>query len=245
MRLYKGLIGRTLAKSPWDVNPDIDTWLVTLTTPAGYPVREIHHAWVKFRLAAKRRGVKFEYFAIREWNKKQTCVHVHVVFVGIRRIDFKILREAWSKSLGKDFAWIHCDKLYGESQGVARYVTKYLVKGMEGMEMSVEEIEFGTDSYHKLGGRIFWYSQGYIYPGFADLSKRMYQCGRSQEDGEVVRFRGIGKATLKIAQMMELIKWYTFMQSKGFYPDIGVEKMEKVIQKYALRGWKSVNRFIK
>jgi hypothetical protein len=111
--------------------------LITLTTPETFK-GDIHQAWRKWVMRMRRRGLAREYYAVKEWNEKHTCIHIHAV-LRLDYIGYKIARQQWQAVTGA--VWIHVKKVYSV-KGMANYLGKYLNKGYKGM----------------LGNRGYWYA---------------------------------------------------------------------------------------
>jgi hypothetical protein len=95
--------------------------LITLTTPETFK-GDIHQAWRKWVMRMRRRGLAREYFAVKEWNEKKTCIHIHAV-LRLDYIGYQVAREQWKAVTGA--VWIHVEKVYSV-KGMANYLAKYL-----------------------------------------------------------------------------------------------------------------------
>lgn len=159
---YRKALSRFYAGITSTPDHENDHILVTLTTPQEFK-GDLNHAWRLFRLKSKRNSINFPYFGVREYNEKRTCEHLHMV-LRARFIDVSLLRRLWTEVCNVHIeseienAWIHIDKISGGSKGLARYLAKYLFK----------RIENGR------GLRKYWYSQDWIYHGYAKNSKELY-----------------------------------------------------------------------
>jgi hypothetical protein len=118
--------------------------LVTLTLP-GYLYRENHtpeemEQDIKRYLGKlmdqlrKKRGV-IEYLWVRELQKDHDAPHIHLLIFGPGVVDADIkdfIEHLWRDVYGMGFCWISVVKT---SKGMARYLVKYLAKGLgEGMK---------------------------------------------------------------------------------------------------------------
>jgi len=142
--------------------------MVTLTTPDTFK-GDMHRAWRLFRWRLRNRKLMREYFAVREWNKKHTCEHLHVIFRTEEEMSVHIIRQCWlaavnasSNNADYDSVWTHHRWVYDE-RGMGNYLCKYLVKAM-------------SDELFK---RAYWYSLDWIVRGYAGLSKALWLCGHS------------------------------------------------------------------
>jgi hypothetical protein len=145
--------------------------LVTLTTPEGSEV-EMHRAWRKFIMRLRRRGMGREYYCVREWNKRGTCQHIHGIFRA-GYMEAQAIRSQWAASIGQDGRniWTHIDRLYGGYRGIAKYLTKYLIKGQtdyEGLR--------GTPECPRARG--YWYAYEWVYRGWRSFSALAYRGGK-------------------------------------------------------------------
>jgi len=147
-----------------------DYRLLTLTTPEGFD-GDIHDAWRKFRKRMQRRGLIREYFAVKEWNKKHTCQHIHVV-LRLDYIGYQIARQQWKEVTGA--LWIHVDKVHSV-KGMASYLGKYLNKAYD----------------DEPGKRSYWYSYGWVYRKWRAFSKEMYKLGEPVTDCEHELIHGL------------------------------------------------------
>lgn len=153
-----------------------DYLLVTLTTPEGQEI-DLHRAWRKFVMRLRRRGIGREYFAVREWNKRGTCQHLHVVFRA-RYMDIEILRQQWEQVTAA--RWIHLDRVYGGNKGIARYLAKYLVKGsVNGPEPRfISDERLPTHGYYAKLGRLYWYAYQWIFRGWRAYNYIAYRINK-------------------------------------------------------------------
>lgn len=145
--------------------------LVTLTTPEWFDSGVIHRAWRMLVMRIRRRSLPREYFAVKEFNEKGTCCHLHVVF-RCTYADVVSIRSQWTIVIGtltgckivkkrledRDVAylikdgvelqiWCHVNiRKYYSRYKLAAYLAKYLVKSLRGK-------------------RGYWYSYGWIYRG--------------------------------------------------------------------------------
>lgn len=140
--------------------------LITLTTPEEYD-GDFHRDWRRLVERMHRRGIPREYFAVKEFNKKHTCKHLHVA-MRLSWIDYMILREQWNQITGA--RWIHVDKINNQKH-MCRYLCKYLNK------CALDEP----------GVRSYWCSYQWIYRKFARFSKDMWKYGHplSKEEHEL------------------------------------------------------------
>ena len=130
--------------------------LITLTTPENFK-GDIHQAWRKWIMRMRRRGLAREYYAVREWNEKHTCVHIHAV-LRLSYIGYQIARQQWLEVTGA--VWIHVDKVYS-IKGMASYLGKYLNKGYKDVP----------------GKRGYWYAYEWIYRKWGTFNKTMFKLG--------------------------------------------------------------------
>lgn len=144
--------------------------LVTLTTPETFQ-GDIHNAWEKWVKRMRRLGYHLEYYAVKEWNKKHTCVHIHAV-LRINFIDYKTARQQWREVTGA--VWIEIEKVYSV-KGMANYLGKYLNKGY-------------ADNPGKRG---YWYSYEWIHPKWHAFNKEMYKFGQSVHPTESELIHGL------------------------------------------------------
>jgi len=107
----------------------------------------------------RRRGLAREYFAVKEWNEKHTCIHIHAV-LRLDYIGYHLARQQWNAVTGA--VWIHVEKVYS-IKGMANYLAKYLIKGYEEMQ----------------GKRGYWYAYEWIYRKWRAFSKEMFKLGES------------------------------------------------------------------
>ena len=98
--------------------------LLTLTTSDKACRRDIHRDWRVLRERLKRRGIRMAYIAVVEHKLDRT--HVHIVFQG------NYIDQAW---LSHEWSLIHESPIVDirrvKSQGMARYLCKYLSKSQE------------------------------------------------------------------------------------------------------------------
>ena len=132
--------------------------LLTLTTPEGCK-EDIHNCWEKWVKRMRRRGYILEYYAVKEWNEKGTCIHIHVI-LRLDYISYNIAREQWKAVTGA--VWIHVDRVH-TAKGMANYISKYLLKGYK----------------NNPGKRGYWYSSEWINPKWHAFNKAMYKHGIS------------------------------------------------------------------
>jgi hypothetical protein len=154
--------------------------LVTLTTPETFK-GDIHQAWRKWVMRMRRRGLAREYFAVKEWNEKHTCIHIHAV-LRLDYIGYKVARQQWKEVTGA--VWIHIERVYS-IKGMASYLGKYLNKGYKEMP--------GTRSY--------WYAYEWIYPKWSCFGKAMFKLGESITPKEHELIHGIDKPKQRIDYM--------------------------------------------
>jgi len=132
--------------------------MITLTTPETFK-GGIHEAWRKWLKRMRRRGMAREYFAVKEWNKRRTCIHIHAV-VRLDYIGYRVARAQWQAVTGA--VWIHVEKVFS-IKGMANYLAKYLVKAYRDAP----------------GKRSYWYAYEWIHRGWHGFSKDMYKLGES------------------------------------------------------------------
>jgi hypothetical protein len=130
--------------------------LITLTTPETFK-GDIHKAWRKWIMRMRRRGLAREYYAVKEWNEKYTCIHIHAV-LRLDYIGYQVARQQWQEVTGA--VWIHVEKVYSV-KGMANYLGKYLNKGYKDMP----------------GKRGYWYAYEWIYRKWHAFSKTMFKLG--------------------------------------------------------------------
>ncbi|BCT56582.1 rolling circle replication-associated protein [Dehalococcoides mccartyi] len=130
--------------------------LITLTTPESFK-GDIHKAWRKWVMRMRRRGLAREYFAVKEWNARKTCVHIHAV-LRLDYIGYQVAREQWRAVTGA--CWIQVEKVFS-GKGMANYLGKYLTKGYE----------------DNPGQRSYWYAYEWIHRKWQAFSKEMYKFG--------------------------------------------------------------------
>ncbi len=132
--------------------------LLTLTTPEDFN-GDIHVAWRKFLKRMRRRGIIREYYAVKEWNEKHTCQHLHVV-LRLDEIGFRVAHQQWQAVKGA--VWIHVKKVRS-LKGMACYLGKYLNKAYD----------------DEPGKRSYWYAYEWIYRKWRAFSKEMFKLGES------------------------------------------------------------------
>lgn len=191
--------------------------LVTLTTPEGHAV-DLNRAWRKFISRLARTGVSREYFAVREWNKRKTCEHIHAIFRA-SFIDAGVLRLHWKAAIGytgRFASWVHIDRMYDQEKGIARYLTKYLVKGM--------------DLHGE--GRSFWYSYQWVFKRWTAYSYLVYKVGGIRDLPKARRWSIRGK----LDEFVRLVVPWTIVQVKraGFEPAVCTLTMKRVGQRFGL-----------
>lgn len=149
--------------------------LVTLTTPETFQ-GDMHRAWRLFMWRARRRGLMREYFAVKEWNEKHTCEHLHVIFRTEDELSVALIRQCWTMAVlgasgkpqeycGKNGGcqiWTHHKWVY-DTAGMGTYLAKYLLKAM-------------TENY---ACRSYWYAVDWICRGFAGFSKALWMLGKT------------------------------------------------------------------
>ena len=90
-------------------------------------------AWDKFRRLCKKAGVVLYYVAVPEKHKKGNY-HLHVAIAG--RINIKLIRRLWwlcvgGRGMGNvDIKYRQGVSQYKRLAGLARYVSKYITKGL-------------------------------------------------------------------------------------------------------------------
>ena len=154
--------------------------LITLTTPEGF-TGDIHNAWEKWVKRMRRKGYRLEYYAVKEWNAKRTCIHIHAV-LRLDYIGYSEAREQWKAVTGA--VWIHVEKVY-TARGMANYLGKYLNKGYK----------------DNPGQRGYWYSQEWIHPKWAAFNKAMYKYGQSVTSTEFELIHGLRSETERLNYM--------------------------------------------
>jgi hypothetical protein len=132
--------------------------LMTLTTPENFK-GSIHQAFRKWLFRMRRKKVVLEYFIVKEWNERHTCIHLHMV-LRLEYISYDWAREQWKAVTGA--LWIHVDKVYSV-KGMANYLGKYLLKSYEDMP----------------GQRGYWYSYEWIHPKWHTFNKTMFKYDES------------------------------------------------------------------
>jgi len=113
---------------------------LTLTTPPEFCKESLNHAWRLFSLRMKRAGLWGDYYAVREWNQRGTCEHLHVI-LRVRPICeagfARVVRNHWtdcvnaSLDVKRDTIITNVEPCYsrdGSVKGLANYVAKYLTK---------------------------------------------------------------------------------------------------------------------
>jgi len=154
--------------------------VMTLTTPEDY-TGDLHKAFVKFKLRLARAHLMSDYFAVREWNSKGTCEHIHIV-MRCRRVCILLFRLFWTLSLyghlipNRDDGLVVCyvKKQYGDSKGLANYLAKYLMK-------DIGEEKLKDDAFYKRKGRTFWYSSEWIFRKWKAFTKVLWRFGSECE----------------------------------------------------------------
>jgi len=140
--------------------------LVTLTTPESFQ-GDLHRAWRLFTWRLRKRGLLRNYYAVREWNERHTCEHLHVVFQTRNELECSAIRLQWllalrcvDKQLNADFVWTKHEWARDRGQ-MGAYLAKYLTKGLpEGLH-----------------ARMYWYSLTWVFPGFARWAKGLWSLG--------------------------------------------------------------------
>jgi len=130
--------------------------LITLTTPETFK-GDVHDAWRKWVMRMRRRGLVREYYAVKEWNEKHTCVHIHAV-LRLDYIGYQVARQQWQAVTGA--VWIHVEKVFS-TKGMANYLGKYLNKGYKEM----------------IGKRGYWYAYEWIHRKWRAFGKEMFKLG--------------------------------------------------------------------
>jgi len=209
-RFYSGLDNRIKINNEFEYRKDKfgGRWVkyipnvhfVTLTTPEDFDKKSLNDSWRRFSLRMKRKNLWGAYYAVREWNKKGTCEHIHVLFLLESQTDFESYCEAisyhWTcavegiRTSKKRVVlarriWTRLERVYtvdGSLKGLANYLAKYLVKQSENVDKySVE--------YLKRFGRGMWYSQNWIFPCWNTYSKLIYAFGMGSVDFQKVRLK--------------------------------------------------------
>jgi len=163
---------------------------MTLTTPDDQDPKELNHHFRKLKLILSRADLRIDYFAVREWNKKHTCQHLHLV----TRLDVPVcskmicpwlnllIRISWTFAIYKTYdckktptGLIICKiiKQYGNKKGLANYLAKYLTKGIDKLED--EGVKFISKQ------RLYWISYGWILRGWICLEKLKFRCYYPQD----------------------------------------------------------------
>jgi len=191
--------------------------LVTLTTPESFQ-GGLHRAWRLFCWRARRRGLLREYYAVREWNEKHTCKHLHVLFRTEDELGVQAVRACWlaavnasesearelnSAGVGSHAAgasgeeaaclpfsmvWTH-HKWVRDEKGMFAYLAKYLLKS-------------GFEEPRKRG---YWYALNWVVRGYAGISKASYACGLKLGEMTVREWRAaklVGLAQLAYLDMV-------------------------------------------
>lgn len=154
--------------------------VMTLTTPEDCTAN-LHGAFVKFKLRLSRAGLLSDYFAVREWNERGTCEHIHLV-MRVKHVCMLLIRLFWTLSLyGRlipnrqdGLVVCYCKEQYGDGKGLANYLAKYLVK-------AIGEDEKRDEIYYKRSGRTFWYSSEWIFRLWRPFTKLLWRFGESCE----------------------------------------------------------------
>ena len=154
--------------------------LITLTTPETFK-GGIHNAFRKWVQRMRRRGLVREYYGVKEWNEKHTCIHIHLV-VRLSYIDYQVALQQWKAVTGA--VWIHVDKVYSV-KGMANYLAKYLIKGYE----------------NTTGERGYWYAYEWIHRKWRAFNKEMFKLGEKVTSGEHELIHGMQKIQDKIDYM--------------------------------------------
>jgi len=144
-------------------------YMVTLTTPDWLEVTDktLSKAFIKFKLRLSRIGYRWQYFGVKEYNKKNTALHLHLVVRADKPVCQLLIRVAWTESLcgrlifdkistGTVICFVK--KQYGDQKGLANYLAKYLVK-------AIGENETGMKR------RGFWYSYEWIFKRWSAVHK--------------------------------------------------------------------------
>lgn len=176
--------------------------LVTLSTPDSYH-GDFHNDWTKLVRRMSRRGIPKHYFAVKEFNKKRTCKHLHVA-MRLKWIDFLLLRQQWNVITGA--VWIHVDNIT-TNRHMARYLSKYLTKSAEDFP----------------GLRSYWYSYEWIYRKFATFSKDMWRYGRPLDLAMHKLFHDINDLASRVVLMnSELLNAFNLAHASPEFPIISL-----------------------
>lgn len=189
--------------------------LVTLSTPE-WQYEDgawMHRTWRKFTMRLRRRELMREYFAVREYNKRGTCEHLHVVFRA-GYLPVEELREQWTLACGLDpafhgYVWTHITRTYGGDRGVAAYLAKYLVKAIAGPPVgddlgwpaSSEALNASSPRKGDSGSdvqelperasktRAFWYAQAWMAKRAMTVGRALLRFGAKLESADLVSVR--------------------------------------------------------
>lgn len=152
--------------------------LVTLTTPEpeGSESVDIHQIWRLFMWRCRRHGIWKQYYVVKEYNEKRTCVHLHAVF-RVHFLDAVLMRHLWTASvravMGDEVTpedvWTHHDKVWG-ADGMGAYLGKYLAKGLTGQ-------------------RMYWYSKDWVFRRYVAYSKAIWSVGYLLEHSDILLLR--------------------------------------------------------
>jgi len=196
---------------------------LTLTTPEDFDKESLNHAWRLFSLRMKRRAMWGDYYAVREWNAKGTCEHLHVI-LKVQKLDYAVVSEQWTHcvnaSLGnkRKTIWTnvqHCYSRDGSVKGLANYVSKYLTKQTERLDMvgskvlerhnvvmdkstdKFDHIETTTtnhdNGYLKRFGRSYWYSFNWIFSGWRLITKLLWRLGSQVDMTRLIELKALSK----------------------------------------------------
>lgn len=252
-RFYAGLDNRIKINENYELRNDKygGRWVkyipnvhfITLTTPEDFEKKSLNDCWRRFSLRMKRENLWGAYYAVREWNKKGTCEHIHVLFLFESQKDFENYRESisyhWTCAVDgirtskkrielSRRIWTRLERVYtvdGSLKGLANYLAKYLVKQTENVEKYSEE-------YLTRFGRGMWYSHNWIFPGWNTYSKLIYAFGMGSIDFQKVRLMLAERGkTWLISSIIELwtknrtrIPWsITFARKLRYYGIIPME----------------------
>lgn len=174
--------------------------LVTLTTPEGYD-GDIHAVWRSFVMRMRRRGFFRDYYVVKEWNAKHTCVHLHVAFRCHDWLSYALVRSTWARCVCKRMPALWRQEVLSSADGTERvfvvregvkseiwtyhksvysrriglYLAKYLAKG----------------SLDCPGRRLYWYAYGWVFKGWATWTRRIYRWGVKVTNEELALVRSI------------------------------------------------------
>ncbi len=100
----------------------------------------------------KRKGYRFEYYAVREWNERGDLLHLHIVLIS-GYINVNHIRQAWDAIHQAHILKIQPITNFKQLKS---YLFKYLIKNIV------------------LFQRGFWYSKGWMPSGWRTAWKRLW-----------------------------------------------------------------------